>query len=74
MTHSIFYFFSPNPIQKVTTKQVESEFWRLVHSLEENVMVQYGADIHAMEMGSGFPTKGTEDLLPEDEVTFCGIT
>ena len=36
-------------------------------------MVQYGADIHAVEMGSGFPTKGTEDLLPEDEVTFCGI-
>ena len=31
-------------------------------------MVQYGADIHAMEMGSGFPTKNSDDLLPEDEV------
>ncbi|XP_059161364.1 lysine-specific demethylase 5A-like isoform X2 [Physella acuta] len=55
------------PVHKVTTSQVEREFWRLVNSLEENVMVQYGADIHAMEMGSGFPTKNTEDLLPEDE-------
>ena len=36
-------------------------------------MVQYGADIHAVEMGSGFPTKGTEDLLPEDEVTFLAL-
>ncbi|BFZ10485.1 hypothetical protein BsWGS_13524 [Bradybaena similaris] len=55
------------PVHRVTTSQVEREFWRLVSSLEENVMVQYGADIHAMEMGSGFPTKTTEDLLPEDE-------
>ncbi|XP_012946958.1 lysine-specific demethylase 5A isoform X2 [Aplysia californica] len=55
------------PVHRVTTQQVEREFWRLVQSLEENVMVQYGADIHAMEMGSGFPTKNTEDLLPEDE-------
>ncbi|KAK3776769.1 hypothetical protein RRG08_058519 [Elysia crispata] len=55
------------PVHRVTTSQVEKEFWRLLHTLEENVMVQYGADIHAIEMGSGFPTKNTEDLLPEDE-------
>ncbi|GFN77384.1 lysine-specific demethylase 5a [Plakobranchus ocellatus] len=55
------------PVHRVTTTQVEKEFWRLLHTLEENVMVQYGADIHAIEMGSGFPTKNTEDLLPEDE-------
>lgn len=55
------------PVHRVTTSQVEREFWRLLHTLEENVMVQYGADIHAIEMGSGFPTKNTEDLLPEDE-------
>lgn len=48
---------------------VEKEFWRLVHSLEEDVCVLYGADIHAVEMGSGFPTKGTPNLLPEDEVS-----
>ena len=47
---------------------VEKEFWRLVSSLEEDVCVLYGADIHAMEMGSGFPTKTTPNLMPEDEV------
>lgn len=48
---------------------VEKEFWRLVHSLEEDVCVLYGADIHAMDNGSGFPTKSTPNLLPEDEVS-----
>lgn len=52
----------------VPLSQVEREFWRLVASIEEDVCVQYGADIHAMEMGSGFPTKQTKDLFPEDEV------
>ena len=30
--------------------------------------VHYGADIHALTNGSGFPTKDTKDLLPGDEV------
>lgn len=30
--------------------------------------MEYGADIHASEMGSGFPTKDTKDQFPEDEV------
>lgn len=30
--------------------------------------MEYGADIHASEMGSGFPTKDTKDMFPEDEV------
>lgn len=55
------------PVHMVPLSQVEREFWRLVASIEEDVCVQYGADIHAMEMGSGFPTKQTKDLFPEDE-------
>lgn len=55
------------PVHMVPLDQVEREFWRLVASIEEDVAVQYGADIHAMEMGSGFPTKSTKDLFPEDE-------
>nr|KAG5711307.1 hypothetical protein BaRGS_006004 [Batillaria attramentaria] len=55
------------PVHKVTTQMVEKEFWRLVSSLEEDVCVLYGADIHAMEMGSGFPTKNTPNLMPEDK-------
>ena len=52
----------------VPTSTVEREFWRLVNCIEEEVNVEYGADIHAAEMGSGFPTKQTRDLFPEDEV------
>ena len=67
----VFFFFAS---QRVTTKMVEKEFWRLVSSLEEDVCVLYGADIHAMDMGSGFPTKDTPNLLPEDEVSAPGST
>jgi histone demethylase JARID1 len=54
--------------QMVPCSTVEKEFWRLVNCIEEDVLVEYGADIHAMEMGSGFPTKETAASFPEDEV------
>ena len=54
--------------QMVPCETVEREFWRLVNTLEEDIAVQYGADIHAMDQGSGFPTKATKDQFPEDEV------
>ncbi|KAL1837282.1 hypothetical protein VTJ49DRAFT_4068 [Mycothermus thermophilus] len=40
----------------VTEDDVEHEFWRLVADIEENVTVEYGADIHCTTHGSGFPT------------------
>ena len=55
-------------LQKVPYDVVEREFWRLTTCLEEDVTVQYGADIHALTMGSGFPTRRNADLLPGDEV------
>ena len=55
-------------LQMVPCETVEREFWRLVNSLEEDIAVQYGADIHAMDQGSGFPTKTTKDHFPDDEV------
>ncbi|XP_041348681.1 lysine-specific demethylase 5A-like isoform X2 [Gigantopelta aegis] len=55
------------PVHRVPTNMVEKEFWRLVDCMEEDVCVQYGADIHACEMGSGFPTKPEEVMCPEDE-------
>ena len=58
-------FFFP---QMVPCETVEHEFWRLVNSLEEDIAVQYGADVHAMDQGSGFPTKATRDQFPDDEV------
>ncbi|XP_056001386.1 lysine-specific demethylase 5A-like isoform X2 [Ostrea edulis] len=55
------------PVHMVPCESVEKEFWRLVNCIEEDVSVEYGADIHASEMGSGFPTKDTKDMFPEDE-------
>lgn len=40
----------------VTEDDVEQEFWRLVSSIDDNVEVEYGADIHCTTHGSGFPT------------------
>lgn len=49
---------------------VEREFWRLVSSMDESVAVEYGADLHTNDYGSGFPTKLTKNLLPSDTVIF----
>lgn len=48
---------------------VEREFWRVVSSIDEDVIVEYGADLHTMDHGSGFPTKAT-DVDKKDEVLF----
>jgi len=55
------------PVHMVPCSTVEKEFWRLVNCIEEDVVVEYGADIHALEMGSGFPTENTKRSFPEDE-------
>ncbi len=34
----------------VPTELVEKEFWRLVSSIEEDVTVEYGADIHSRNL------------------------
>ena len=47
---------------------MEQEFWRLTASLTDDVTIQYGADIHALTNGSGFPTEDTDDLTTEDLV------
>ena len=53
----------------VPTELVEREFWRLVSSIEEDVTVEYGADIHSKEFGSGFPmNNGKRKLTTEEEV------
>lgn len=55
--------------QMVPTELVEKEFWRLVSSIEEDVTVEYGADIHSKEFGSGFPVNnGKRHLTDEEEV------
>lgn len=46
---------------------VEKEFWRIVSSIDEDVTVEYGADLHTMDHGSGFPTDKSKNILPGDE-------
>lgn len=61
----------------VPTELVEKEFWRLVSSIEEDVIVEYGADISSKDFGSGFPVKdGRRKLMPEEEVRnrICKLT
>ncbi|KAG8447770.1 hypothetical protein GDO86_015036 [Hymenochirus boettgeri] len=56
------------PVHMVPTELVEKEFWRLVNSIEEDVTVQYGADIHSKEFGSGFPMlDGKTELSPDEK-------
>lgn len=62
-------------LQMVPTELVEKEFWRLVSTIEEDVTVEYGADIASKEFGSGFPVRdGKVKLSPEEEVGAGGST
>jgi len=59
------------PVQTVACPTVEKEFWRLVNCIEEDVVVEYGADNPVSEeCGSGFPTKKNQHLFPGDEVWY----
>ncbi|CAD0206332.1 unnamed protein product [Chrysodeixis includens] len=51
----------------VPTSTVEKEFWRVVSSIDEDVTVEYGADLHSMDHGSGFPTKTHAHLYPGEQ-------
>uniref|UniRef100_A0A2A4JRQ2 [histone H3]-trimethyl-L-lysine(4) demethylase n=1 Tax=Heliothis virescens TaxID=7102 RepID=A0A2A4JRQ2_HELVI len=55
------------PVHMVPTSTVEKEFWRVVSSIDEDVTVEYGADLHSMDHGSGFPTKSHAQLYPGEQ-------
>uniref|UniRef100_A0A7R9CCT3 [histone H3]-trimethyl-L-lysine(4) demethylase n=1 Tax=Timema cristinae TaxID=61476 RepID=A0A7R9CCT3_TIMCR len=55
------------PVNMVPEKLVEKEFWRIVSSIDEDVTVEYGADLHTVEHGSGFPTKSKQYKHPIDQ-------
>ncbi|CAL8078546.1 unnamed protein product [Calicophoron daubneyi] len=45
------------PCAEVPCSVVEQEFWRIVQEYNDDVVVEYGADIHSSSQGSGFPTE-----------------
>ncbi|KAG0239655.1 hypothetical protein BGX31_002584 [Mortierella sp. GBA43] len=53
-----------HPDGKVTEDVVEREFWRLVENAFETAEVEYGADLHSSQHGSGFPMRSRD---PDDE-------
>ncbi|XP_017271262.1 lysine (K)-specific demethylase 5Ba [Kryptolebias marmoratus] len=55
------------PVHMVPTELVEKEFWRLVSTIEEDVTVEYGADIASKEFGSGFPVKNSHFEVSSDD-------
>uniref|UniRef100_A0A3Q3WWL3 [histone H3]-trimethyl-L-lysine(4) demethylase n=1 Tax=Mola mola TaxID=94237 RepID=A0A3Q3WWL3_MOLML len=59
------------PVHMVPTELVEREFWRLVSSIEEDVTVEYGADIHSKEFGSGFPMNNGKRTLTKEEEEYA---
>lgn len=56
------------PVHLIPTSLVEKEYWRILENIDEDVMVEYGADLHTMDHGSGFPTLTSKNLTREDEV------
>ncbi|XP_049793761.1 lysine-specific demethylase lid [Schistocerca nitens] len=60
------------PVHMVPSSLVEREFWRVVSSIDEDVIVEYGADLHTMDHGSGFPTKATDMDNKDEKYTNSG--
>ena len=54
------------PVHLIPTALVEQEYWRILENIDEDVMVEYGADLHSMDHGSGFPTLSNNNLPMED--------
>ncbi|CEP14172.1 hypothetical protein [Parasitella parasitica] len=68
--HTVCQSFKKNWFEKthsvnvdtVTEEECESEFWRLVENPHETCQVEYGADLHSTQHGSGF---STADHIPK---------
>ncbi len=55
------------PVHLIPTQLVEKEYWRILENIDEDVVVEYGADLHTIDHGSGFPTLTSKNLSKEDE-------
>lgn len=57
--------------QTVPSELVEREYWRIVGTIDEDVTVEYGADLHTLDHGSGFPTHKSHNLSTPEMVSLC---
>ena len=56
------------PLHLIPMSLVEREYWRILDNIDEDVMVEYGADLHSMDHGSGFPTTTSKHLSQMDMI------
>ena len=56
------------PLHLIPMSLVEREYWRILDNIDEDVMVEYGADLHSMDHGSGFPTVTSKHLSQMDMI------
>merc|ERR1719430_2224566 len=54
------------PVHLIPMSLVEREYWRILDNIDEDVVVEYGADLHSMDHGSGFPMLNSKHLTGED--------
>lgn len=59
------YFAMPG--HRVSSVLAEKEFWKIASNIDVDVTVEYGADLHSMDHGSGFPTKSSRNVFPGDQ-------
>ncbi|CAF0835944.1 unnamed protein product [Brachionus calyciflorus] len=52
-------------LDEITPEECENEFWKILSNPDEVVEVEYGADLHTLETGSGFPTKSHKGKYKE---------
>ena len=55
-------------LDEISCDLVEKEFWRLVTNLDDQVTVEYGADLHTNLVGSGFASQRNERNENEDYI------
>ncbi|CAG0920420.1 unnamed protein product [Notodromas monacha] len=53
-------YFSKS-IPDISVDEVEKEYWKIVQTVDTEVEVEYGADLHTLEHGSGFPKEVVDD-------------
>ncbi|XP_044732738.1 lysine-specific demethylase lid-like isoform X2 [Chrysoperla carnea] len=54
------------PIRQISSEMIEQKYWDIMSSIDSEVTVEYGADLHTIDHGSAFPTKKSINLCGED--------
>lgn len=70
MAHKFKSDYFNRPHDKVTLDECEEEFWKILGNPDEQVEVEYGADLHTLDTGSGFPTRSYKGKLNSNNLEY----